>query len=343
MDTSKVETKAVAYVQDVLSNCPLLAASDIKIGDKEMSLDGSVRIHNTDNHTKHNLRGRVFVQVKGRTVGNISKETISYQAEVSDLRNYLQDGGAIYIVVYFGPNNARKIYYETLTVVKLKQYLSKVKSTQRKKSISLRALPTDTNDIETIFLNFYNDSMNQKGFANAHISSLTEQVPPLDGIVHSAGIGHRLPCKMITGKDVDEVLGVNFKSAVLLQAELLRGKKIKKSSSIVFIASRAAASPSVGNALYSASKGAIISYAKCLSLELAPRQVRVNCICPAMVWTDLILQGGLTREDLEKEQQKYPLKRYGRPEDISGLAVYLLSDVSSWMTGSCVDITGGGE
>lgn len=178
---------------------------------------------------------------------------------------------------------------------------------------------------------------------DAHISSLTEQVPPLDGIVHSAGIGHRLPCKMITGKDVDEVLGVNFKSAVLLQAELLRGKKIKKSSSIVFIASRAAASPSVGNALYSASKGAIISYAKCLSLELAPRQVRVNCICPAMVWTDLILQGGLTREDLEKEQQKYPLKRYGRPEDISGLAVYLLSDVSSWMTGSCVDITGGGE
>lgn len=179
--------------------------------------------------------------------------------------------------------------------------------------------------------------------ADAHITSLAEQVPPLDGIVHSAGIGHRLPCKMITGKDVDEVLGVNFKSAVLLQAELLRDKKIKKSSSIVFIASRAAASPSMGNALYSASKGALISYAKCLALELAPRQVRVNCICPAMVWTDLILQGGLTREDLEKEQLKYPLKRYGRPEDISGLAVYLLSDASSWMTGSCIDITGGGE
>ena len=175
------------------------------------------------------------------------------------------------------------------------------------------------------------------------ITSLAGQVPPLDGVVYSAGIGHRLPCKMITGKDVDEVMGINFKSDVLLQAELLRGKKIKKSSSIVFIASRAAESPSFGNALYSASKGALISYAKCLALELAPRQVRVNCICPAMVWTDLILQGGLTREDLEKEQLKYPLKRYGTPEDISGLAVYLLSDSSSWMTGSCIDITGGGE
>ncbi len=173
------------------------------------------------------------------------------------------------------------------------------------------------------------------------ISSLASQVPALDGVVHSAGIGHRLPCKMITGRDVDEVMGINFKSAVLLQAELLRGKKIKKSASLVFIASRAAESPSIGNALYSASKGALISYAKCLSLELAPRLIRVNCICPAMVWTDLILQGGLSKEDLEKEQLKYPLKRYGVPEDISGLAVYLLSDASSWMTGSCVDITGG--
>ena len=175
------------------------------------------------------------------------------------------------------------------------------------------------------------------------ILSLVEKVPTLDGVVHSAGVGHRLPCKLIAGQDVDEVLGINFKSPVLLQAALLKCKKIKKSSSIVFIASRAAESPSVGNALYSASKGALISYAKCLSLELAPRLIRVNCICPAMVWTGLILQGGLSKEYLEQEQKKYPLGRYGKPEDISGLAVYLLSDLSLWMTGSCIDITGGGE
>jgi len=101
--------------------------------------------------------------------------------------------------------------------------------------------------------------------------------------------------------------------------------------------------PSMGNAIYSASKGAIISYAKCLGLELAPRQIRVNCISPAMVWTELILQKGMTKEDLEDAQLKYPLKRYGQPEDIANLAVYLLSAASSWMTGSCIDITGGAK
>lgn len=175
------------------------------------------------------------------------------------------------------------------------------------------------------------------------VEKMLNEIPMLDGIVHCAGVGHRKVCKLITEKDISEVMDVNFKSAVLLQSKLLFRKKIKKSSSIVFIASRAAASPSIGNAVYSASKGALISYAKCLMLELAPRQIRVNCICPAMVWTDLILKGGITKDELILEQGKYPLKRFGKPEDIAYLAIYMLSDASSWMTGSCVDLTGGGE
>lgn len=171
---------------------------------------------------------------------------------------------------------------------------------------------------------------------------LIEQLPLLDGVVHCAGVGARVPCKNIEGTDIEHVMQPNFYAPVLLQAELLSSKKIGKSASIVFIASRAAEMPSVGNAVYSASKGAIISYAKCLALELAPRKIRVNCICPAMVWTDLALVGA-SREQLEQAEQQYPLKRYGTPEDIAYLSVYMLSGASSWMTGSCVDITGGGE
>lgn len=172
-------------------------------------------------------------------------------------------------------------------------------------------------------------------------SNLVESVNKLDGIVYCAGIGQQLPCKMVAEEDVDSVMNANFKSSVLLQALLLSKKKVNKQASIVFMASRAAETPSVGNAVYSASKGAIISYAKCLALEVAPRQIRVNCICPAMVWTDLIYQGGLTKEYFEEAQQSYPLKRYGQPEDIANLAIYLLSDASSWMTGTSIDITGG--
>lgn len=177
---------------------------------------------------------------------------------------------------------------------------------------------------------------------NEQRQQLVEQLPVLDGLVHCAGVGSRVPCKNIEQSDIDYVMQPNFMAPVLLQTELLSAKKITKSASIVFIASRAADMPSVGNAVYSASKGAIISYAKCLALELAPRKVRVNCICPAMVWTDLALTGA-SREQLEEAEQKYPLKRYGQPEDVAYLAVYMLSDASSWMTGSCVDITGGGE
>lgn len=173
------------------------------------------------------------------------------------------------------------------------------------------------------------------------VARMIGEMPKLDGIVHCAGIGQRVLCKQLKEQDVDSVMDANFKGPVLLQQTLLEGKKINKGASIVFIASIATWSPSIGNAVYSASKGAIVSYANCLSLELAPRQIRVNCISPAMVWTDLVIQDGIDEEQLKEDEQKYPLKRYGTPEDIAHLAIYMLSDASSWMTGSNVKISGG--
>lgn len=174
------------------------------------------------------------------------------------------------------------------------------------------------------------------------VSRMVNELPALDGMVHCAGIGQRVLCKMATEHDVDSVMDINYKGPVLLQTELLKQKKINKGASIVFVASIATWSPSVGNAFYSASKGAIVSYANCLALELAPRKIRVNCISPAMVWTDLIKNVAVEEEQLKEDEKTYPLKRYGQPEDVANLAVYLLSDASSWMTGSNVNITGGG-
>lgn len=175
------------------------------------------------------------------------------------------------------------------------------------------------------------------------IDALVTELPKLDGLVQCAGVGSRVLCKSITKEDIQHVFLPNVEAPILLQTAILEKKIINKSASIVFIASRAADAPSIGNATYSASKGAIISYSKCLALELAPRMIRVNCICPAMIWTDLIFEGGLDKEQLEESQIKYPLKRYGQPEDVANLALYLLSDASSWMTGSSIDLTGGAK
>lgn len=173
------------------------------------------------------------------------------------------------------------------------------------------------------------------------IEALVNELPKLDGLVQCAGVGSRVFCKALDQQAIDHIMKPNLEAPILLQTSILAKKKINKGASIVYVASKAATSPTIGNAIYSASKGAIISYAKCLALELAPRQIRVNCICPAMIWTDLILQDGLTKEEMEDAQLKYPLKRYGQPEDVANLALYLLSDAAAWMTGSAIELTGG--
>ena len=176
------------------------------------------------------------------------------------------------------------------------------------------------------------------------IVRLVEQIPQLNGIVHNAGMAHRAPCKLVRKDQLEQVMRTNFEGPVMLQKYLMKKKKIEKEASIVFIASRAPFAPASGNAVYAASKGAMLGYAKCLGLEVAPQKIRVNSICPAMIWTDLVAKDAeQTGEDYQAAQERYPLKRFGKPEDVAYLAVYLLSDASQWMTGSQIDITGGGE
>ena len=173
------------------------------------------------------------------------------------------------------------------------------------------------------------------------IPEMVRELPQLNGIVHCAGINELIPAKQVMEADVDRIMAINFKAPVLLQAEILRQKKLLRKASVVFIASIGSEAPIIGNSVYSASKGAIVSYSKSLMLELAPRQIRVNCISPGMIWTNLIEGDSVTMEQLKEDEKKYPLQRYGQPSDVAGLAVYLLSDASEWMTGSNVRISGG--
>ncbi len=170
---------------------------------------------------------------------------------------------------------------------------------------------------------------------------LIESLPVLDGVVQNAGVFNTVLTKNIQQKDLDYVLPPNLYAPILLQKELVKHKLLAKGSSVVFMSSIASLRPFIGNAIYTISKAGITGYAKVLALELAPKNIRVNCICPGIVRTDLTENSVFSTEEYKAEEMKYPLKRYGKPEEIAYMAVYLLSDASAWDTGTTMEVSGG--
>lgn len=174
------------------------------------------------------------------------------------------------------------------------------------------------------------------------IGSLVASVPQLDGVVLSAGKGMTLPFQFSTREKFDEIFNINFFSPIEVLRLLIKKKKLNQNSSVVFIVSIGGTQRfSVGNSVYGASKAALQAMVNFCAQELASKKVRVNGICPGMVETPLIRKGTLTDEQLKEDMDKYPLKRYGYPEDIAYGSIYLLSAASSWITGQSIVIDGG--
>ena len=174
------------------------------------------------------------------------------------------------------------------------------------------------------------------------IETLVNQIDCLNGLVNCAGLTISKPFKFLQEEDIQEVMTVNFNAPLLLTQLLIKKRKLRKASSIVFISSISGTKISyIANSIYSASKGAINGICKGLALELASQQIRVNSVIPGMVETNIVSGGEVTQEPLEADKQKYPLKRYGKPEEVAHAVVYLLSDASSWVTGSNLLIDGG--
>lgn len=172
---------------------------------------------------------------------------------------------------------------------------------------------------------------------------LIDALPNVNGVVHCAGITDHKPPQYINQKNLTEIFAINFLSPALITSALVKKKKIEKEGSIVFLASTAGVYGSyVTGSSYSATKGAIAGMAKGLALDLAPRKIRVNTVCPAMVNTNIVgVDSRVTEEQQIEDAKKYPLKRYGEPEEVAYAVVYLLSDASKWVTGTNLLIDGG--
>ncbi|MBR4560689.1 MAG: SDR family oxidoreductase [Bacteroidales bacterium] len=173
---------------------------------------------------------------------------------------------------------------------------------------------------------------------------IVDKMPTLNGVVYCAGILQIQMAKFMDLPSLEGIFQTNVFSPLMLNSLLLKKKKIQKDASIIFVSSISGVFRSqIGEGGYGATKAALTGYVKSLALELSALGIRVNTIHPGIVETPILEVSNNTfgKEELESLQQKYPMKRFGKPEDIAHCAVYLLSDASSWMTGSNILIDGG--
>lgn len=174
------------------------------------------------------------------------------------------------------------------------------------------------------------------------IDYLVDQIPAINGLVNNAGITETCPTQFIKREKLNRVMEVNTIAPILLTQRILKKKKLGKGGSIVFTCSISGTCVCVGgNVLYSASKGAIHGFMKNAALDLAHKGIRVNDVCPGMIDTHILDAGTISEEQLEIEAQRYPMKRFGKPEEVAYGIIYLLSDASSFVTGSSIVIDGG--
>jgi NAD(P)-dependent dehydrogenase (short-subunit alcohol dehydrogenase family) len=169
------------------------------------------------------------------------------------------------------------------------------------------------------------------------VSQLPES---LDGFVYCPGSINLKPFKMLKQEQFEEDMQINFFSLIKVTRDVLPLLTKEGTSSIVFFSTVAVQTGLPFHTSIAAAKGAIEGFAKALAAEYAPT-IRVNVIAPSLV--DTPLAGRLLNNDAKKEKmgELHPLKRVGTPEDIAGLAVYLLEQNAGWMTGQVLGINGG--
>ena len=179
----------------------------------------------------------------------------------------------------------------------------------------------------------------------AHVEKLAKaaigQFKHINILVNNAGILLPGTAESLTEDDFDQTFNVNVRGLWLLSRAVLPHLRAVGGGSIINIGSVLSTLGARNRVAYSASKGAVLAMTRAMALDHAADKVRVNCICPGIVETEMVAKFSMDESARRQRLSWHPLGRFGQPDDIAGLAVFLASDDSAWTTGTAFTVDGG--
>jgi len=177
------------------------------------------------------------------------------------------------------------------------------------------------------------------------VKTAEERFGKVNVLVNNAGALSVSTVETISEEDWDRVMAVNVKGPFLMSRAALPAMRRAGGGSIVNIGSVLGMAAIQNRAAYCASKGGVGMLTKAMALDHAKDKIRVNCICPSIVETAMteafFLETEAARRTRENRLSTIPLGRFGKPNDLAGIAVFLASEESSWMTGTVIPVDGG--
>jgi NAD(P)-dependent dehydrogenase (short-subunit alcohol dehydrogenase family) len=181
-----------------------------------------------------------------------------------------------------------------------------------------------------------------KAACDAAIATALERYGRIDVLVNNAGITQPVKTLEIRGEDYDRILDVNLRGTLYMTQAVLPAMRTRKSGSVICISSVSAQRGGgiFGGPHYSAAKAGVLGLARAMAREFGSDGIRVNCITPGLIETD-ITQGKLTPERKQEIADTIPLARLGSADDVAGACVFLASELAAYCTGITLDVNGG--
>lgn len=222
-------------------------------------------------------------------------------------------------------------------------YLSKIGANIIMAARSEEKLKETYNQLEPGDHSYYLIDLNNFNEIESMFDNICSDGRKLNGLVHSAGISRTVPIQYLKMDDLKSIMSINFYSFIELVKHFSKRKYNDNGGSIVAISSISSQVGARGLAAYCASKGALESSIRSIALELAAKNIRINSVAPGMIKSQIYdgLVEIVNNNDFEADLKKRQIMGLGKPEDVASAAAFLLSDASSFITGTSMVVDGG--